>query len=73
MRPLFLDNEERRARGQRLPEIQIAPMRQMVATLFQRLCQEHVDLAVEVHTALSGEQAVRQAACGATVRRPRLL
>jgi len=37
-------------------------MRQMVATLFQRLCQEHRDLAVEVHTALSGEQAVRQAA-----------
>ncbi|KAH8054333.1 hypothetical protein JL722_9070 [Aureococcus anophagefferens] len=37
-------------------------MRQMVATLFQRLCQDNADLRVELHTCLSGEQAIRQAA-----------
>ena len=34
-------------------------MRQMVATLFQRLCQANSELRVELHTAISGEQAVR--------------
>ena len=37
-------------------------MRQMVATLFQRLCQDNAELRVELHTCLSGEQAIRQAA-----------
>ena len=36
-------------------------MRQMVATIFQRLCQDSADLRVELHTALSGEQAIRMA------------
>jgi hypothetical protein len=38
-------------------------MRQMVATLFQRLCQDNSELRVELHTCLSGEQAIRQALC----------
>ncbi|KAJ1451244.1 hypothetical protein M885DRAFT_589608 [Pelagophyceae sp. CCMP2097] len=37
-------------------------MRQMAATLFQRLCQDHATLRVELHTAFSGEQAVRMCA-----------
>ena len=30
-------------------------MRQMVATLFQRLCQENAGLEIELDTAISGE------------------
>ena len=36
-------------------------MRQMVATLFQRLCQENEGLEIEVDTAISGEHATRLA------------
>jgi len=36
-------------------------MRQMVAMLFQKFCQEHPSMRVEVVTALSGEEAVRLA------------
>merc|ERR1712159_143147 len=34
-------------------------MRQMVATLFQRLCQENAGLEIELDTAISGEHATR--------------
>jgi len=36
-------------------------MRQMVAMLFQKFCQEHPSMRAEVVTALSGEEAVRVA------------